>query len=49
MYIYYFYRAQMYWILWETGIKFTSADNTNITRWDMALILYNAYKYYSGE
>ena len=48
-YIYYFYRAQMYWILWETGIKFTSADNTNITRWDMALILYNAYKYYSGE
>lgn len=48
-YIYYFYRAQMYWILWETGIKFTSADNTNITRWDMALILYNAYNYYNSS
>ena len=47
-YIYYFYRAQTYWILWETGIKYTQADNTNITRWDMAIILYNAYKYYNG-
>jgi hypothetical protein len=47
-YIYYFYRAQKYWILWET-IKYTSADKINITRWDMALILYRAYKYYSGE
>lgn len=48
-YVYYFYRAQMYWILWKTGIKFNSADRFYITRWDMALILYNAYKYYSGE
>lgn len=47
-YIYYFYRAQMYWILWKTGIKFTSADRFYITRWDMALILYNAYKYYNN-
>lgn len=47
-YIYYFYRAQMYWLLWETSIKFTNADKINITRWDMALILYNAYKYYSN-
>ena len=47
-YMYYFYRAQMYWIIWETGIKITSADKTNITRWDMALILYNAYKYYNN-
>ena len=47
-YIYYFYRTQMYWILWKTGIKFTSADRFYITRWDMALILYNAYKYYNN-
>ena len=47
-YVYYFYRAQMYWILGETGIKFTTADKTNITRWDMALLLYNSYKYYNN-
>jgi len=47
-YVYYFYRAQMYWIIWKTGIKFTPADRFYITRWDMALILYNAYKYYNN-
>jgi len=48
-YVYYFYRAQMYGILGKTGIKFTTADKTNITRWDMALILYNTYKYYINK
>ena len=47
-YIYYFYRAQMYWFLDGTSVKFSSADKINITRWDMALIMYNAYKYYNG-
>lgn len=47
-YRYYFDRAQAYWLLSNTKIKFNSADETNITRGDMALILYNAYKYYNN-
>lgn len=46
-FIYYFYRAQKYWLLSGTSIKFANADKTSITRWDMALILYNAYKYHN--
>jgi hypothetical protein len=47
-YSYYFYRAQEYWLLSRIRIKFITADETNITRWDMALILYNAYNYYNN-
>lgn len=47
-YINYFYRAQKYWLLRGTDIKFINANKTYITRWDIALILYNTYKYYNN-
>lgn len=41
----YFKNANDYWLLKRWDFDITTLDTTNITRWDMALILYTLYKY----
>ena len=44
-YFQYFYAADSYWILKWWWFEFDLLDKQNISRWDMALILYNLYLY----
>ncbi len=45
----YYNNANNYWLLKRWKFDLTTLDKTNITRWDMALILYNLYKYIENE
>lgn len=46
----YYNKANSYWLLKRWNFNFSNLDKTNITRWDMALILYTLYKsIYSGN
>ena len=40
----YYNKADSYWLLKRWNFDLSSLDKTNITRWDMALILYTLYK-----
>lgn len=41
----YFNNANDYWLLKRWDFNLSTLDNTNITRWDTALLLYTLYKY----
>lgn len=41
----YFNNANAYWLLKRWDFSFSTLDSTNITRWDVAIILYSLYLY----
>ena len=41
----YFNNANAYWLLKRWDFNFSTLDSTNITRWDVAIILYSLYLY----
>ncbi len=48
-YLNYYYAADSYWILKWWWYEFDTLDKQNISRWDMALILYNLYLYLNNK
>lgn len=48
-YFNYYYTADSYWILKWWWFEFDTLDKQNISRWDMALILYNLYLYLNNK
>jgi hypothetical protein len=48
-YINYYYTADIYWLLRRWEYEFDTLDSKNISRGDMALILYSLYNYLNNK